>query len=97
MDYIIEFIFEVLLEGSYEIGSEKSIPMPIRIICLLIVLIAFGGLGCIMIYPGYELILQNDIIPGTMSIVIGFILIICGIFVAVKMFRKKKHRREIED
>ena len=97
MEFIIEFLFEVFLEGSIEIGSERSFPLPVRILCLFIVFALFFLLGSSLIYSGYELLLQNDIVFGVISAVIGCIVIIFGIFVAVKMFRKKKNRREIED
>lgn len=95
MDFIIELLVEIVLEGTIALGSEKKIPMPIRILCLIIEWTIFFGLGGLFVYMGYESILQNDMAPGVLLLGLGGFMIIGGIFVAYKMFKKKReHENE---
>lgn len=92
MEILLEFLFELIFEGSIALGSEKKVPMPVRIIALLIVWTFFFGMGGILIYEAYqEYLAQNKsyMILG----IIGALIVIGGIFIAYKMF-KKKHEQE---
>ena len=90
MEFLAELLVEIVLEGTIAIGSEKKVPMPLRILCLLIEWTLFFGLGGLFIYMGYESSLQNDTFSTFMLLGVGLLMIIGGIFIAVKMFRKKK-------
>ena len=41
MEFLIELLFDIIVEGSIAIGSEKTVPMPLRIIAVIISLIVF--------------------------------------------------------
>ncbi len=32
MEFILELLFDIIVEGSFELGSEKKVPIPLRII-----------------------------------------------------------------
>lgn len=44
MDFILEIIFEILIEGCFEITEQKKAPIILRFICGLIVGLIYGGL-----------------------------------------------------
>ena len=95
MEFIIELLVEIVLEGTIAIGSEKKVPMPIRILCGIIEFILFFGFGGLLVYTGYDSLLENDT-SGYFGLVIGIIIIIGGIFIVYKMFKKKrKHEEEL--
>ena len=41
MEILFEFLFEIIIEGSIELGSEKKVPIPLRILAVFIVLAVF--------------------------------------------------------
>ena len=96
MEFILELIFDIIVEGSIEIGSSKKVPMPIRILCLLVEWTVFFGLGGAMIYMAYEAILENDTVAAVALFAVGGLMIIGGIYIAYKMFRKKKEKKQKE-
>ena len=98
MEFILELLFDIIVEGSIELGSEKKVPMPLRIIALLVVWIIFFGMGGICIYESYDAYLAGAMSGAWLAFGFGVFLIIGGIFIAFKMFRKKKdHKLEKEN
>lgn len=54
MELLFEIIFEIIFEGAIEVASSDSrrIPVPLRILCVLIVVAVFGGILALMIFCG---------------------------------------------
>ena len=92
MEFLFELLFEIIIEGSIELGSEKTVPMPIRILAAVIALAIFFGMGGLFIYMGYDEILGGDKTAAIALFSVGALLVFGGIFVVVKMFRKKKEK-----
>ena len=90
MDFLFELLFDIIVEGSIELGSEKTVPMPLRILAAFVVLIVFFGLGGAVAYMGYEAMLENDTGAAVMLFVVGAFFVFGGIFVIFKMFQKKR-------
>lgn len=84
MDFIIELVFDLLLEGSMEVSSNKKISKWIRypILALLILFFATVIFGIIVVGV---LILPKSILGGIFMILIGLIMLIMSII----KFRKK--------
>lgn len=91
MDFLIEFLVELILEGSLEISEDERMPKWLRYICLTIVIIVFSiviiGLFVLGVYIGKE-----NIYAGIFCILIAFILLISGV---VKFEKKYIQRRNI--
>lgn len=94
MEFILELLFDIIVEGSIELGSEKKVPMPLRIAALLVVWTIFFGMGGVFIYEGYEAYIEGAMPGAWMALGFGIFMILGGIFIAYKMFRKKKEREE---
>ena len=90
MEFLFELLFDIIVEGSIELGSEKTVPMPLRILAAFVVLIVFFGLGGAVVYMGYDAMLENDTGAAVMLFVVGAFFVFGGIFVIFKMFQKKK-------
>lgn len=93
MEFIVELLVEIVLEGTIALGSEKKVPMPIRILCLIVTWIIFLGIGGLFVYMGYESLLDNDTM-GYFILGVGILMIFGGIFIAYKMFKKKRERED---
>ena len=90
MEFVLELLFDIIVEGSIELGSEKKIPMPLRILALLIVWTVFFGMGGVFIYEGYNSYIAGESQGTWLALGMGIFMIIGGIFIAYKMFKKKK-------
>ena len=52
MDFILEFLFDLIVEGSLEASTDKKVPLPVRIIAAVILIGVYGGLIGICLYSG---------------------------------------------
>ncbi len=89
LELLLELLFDLIVEGSIELGSEKTIPMPLRILAAIIVLAVFFGMGGLFAYMGYEATLGDDKGAAIMFFAVGVFIVFGGIFSIFKMFRKK--------
>ena len=91
MELLIEFLVDLILEGSLEISEDERMPKWLRYICLTIVITVFSivitGLFVLGVYIGKE-----NIYAGIFCILIAFILLISGV---VKFEKKYIQRRNI--
>lgn len=89
MEFLIEFLVELILEGSMEISEDEKMPRWLRYICLTIVTVVFGGvtigLFVLGVYVGKE-----NIYAGIFFILIAFILLISGIIKFEKKYIEKR-------
>lgn len=90
MDFLIEILLELIIEGSIEISSNKKVPKWIRypaiiLITLFFTIIIFGVLA-LGVY-----ILKRNIFVGIVIILIGLILLISGIREFKKKYIEKKN------
>ena len=90
MEFLLELLFDITIEGSIELGSEKKVPLPIRILAVLIVLAVFFGMGLLFIHMGYDAIMRGDNAAAVVFFGVGVFLIFGGMYIIFKMFRKKK-------
>ena len=78
MEFLIEFLVELILEGSMEISEDEKMPKLLRNMCFIILTLVFGvvtiGLFILGIYIGKE-----NIYAGIFCIIIAFTLLISGI------------------
>ena len=52
MEFIMEIILDLILEGSVEAASSKKVPLPVRILASVILLAVYGGLIGFLVYIG---------------------------------------------
>lgn len=91
MEFIIELLFEIILEGSIELGSSKKVPIPLRILATIIILICYFGLGGFFIYMAY-----TEVTGGIKLFLyaVGLFIFGGGTYIIHKMFRKKRQSQE---
>ena len=93
LEILFELLFEFIVDGSIELGSERTVPKPLRIFAAIIVFAVFFGMGGFLIYQGYDAILMGNIGITILWFVVAAFFILGGIFVIWKMFRKKRQGR----
>ena len=95
MEFIFELIFDIIVEGSIELGSEKKVPMPLRILALLVVLIIFIGMAGIMLFIGYDAMMNGQVAVSILLYAVSVFILAGGMYQVRKMF--KAHREDEED
>lgn len=93
MEGFFELLFEFIVDGCIELGSERAVPKPIRIFAAIIVFAVFFGIGGFLIYLGYDAILTSKIGIAILWFIVAAFFIFGGAFVIWKMFRKKSQGR----
>ena len=88
MEYLIEFILELVLEGGLEATKSNKVPKPIRYIILGIIAILFIAVIGI-IYLTAFLILKQSIIGFILFFVLATFMLISAIIKFKKEYLKK--------
>lgn len=83
MEFIFEFILELLLEGSIEISKSSKIPKYIRYPLIAIISLFFIGVIGLIFLAGI-LSLRENILLGIFFLLIGLFMLL----MSVKKFRK---------
>lgn len=86
MDFVFEILFEIILEGCMLITEEKKIPLPLRILCAILVISFYIGFIGIFIYVAVSN--QSKLL---LLITIGIALLILFAF-AYKYRKFRKHK-----
>lgn len=79
MEFIIEFLIELILEGSFELSKTKKTPKWLRYPLIIFVILFFIGIISIILLTGY-LALSENILLGTIIIIIGLLFLIVSIY-----------------
>lgn len=90
MEFLIEFLVELILEGSMEISKDEKMPKWLRYLCLTIITLVFGVVTIGMFILGI-VVGKENIYAGLFFIIIGFILLISGIVKFEKKYIEKRN------
>ena len=88
MEYLIDFILELVIEGSIEASKNKKVPKPLRYVALIIVLLFFICVISLIIFVGI-LVLKQSIIGGILLILLGIFMVIASVLKFRKMYLLK--------
>jgi len=89
MEFIIELILELLLEGSIEISSNKKVSKWIRYPLIIFIVTTFLTLILLIFYLGLSL-LNDWLLAGIAFLIIGIIMFISAIIKFKKLYLEKK-------
>lgn len=90
MEFLIEILLELILEGGIEISSNKKVPKWIRYPMIVLILLFFTFVIVAILVLGMYILTQN-IFMGIVIITIGVILLISQIIKIRKMYIDKKN------
>ena len=87
MEYLIEFLLDLIIEGSIELLPNEKIPKWIRCILAFIIILFFLTITIGLIVIG-TMVLKESILGGIFIIIVGVILLICSIVKFIKVKNK---------
>ncbi len=90
MDFLFELIFEVIIEGTIELGTSKKVPSPIRVLLLLILGVIFGALIGMFAMIGIDCWKRGDIAIATLLFAIAVALTLFVVFGLGKKYKENK-------
>lgn len=77
MEYLFEFIIELVLEGSIEVSKNRKIPKYIRYPLIVLISLIFMGVIGLILMVGI-LALEENVLLGIFFIILGlFMFILC--------------------
>ena len=93
MDLIFEIIFELIVEGSIEISSNKKISKFIRYPLIFLIVLFFGSIIFMLLYFGICGINKN--LPMSLVLIaLGLFFLIGSIIKFKKIYLEKKEDKE---
>lgn len=92
MEFLFEIVLEIIFEGAFEIASEtdKRVPMPLRILCVLLVIVVCGGAAFLMIFFGVMCLRSGDTGFAVFLLAMGAFFVVAFAWKIVKFFRKQR-------
>ncbi len=54
MDFVLELLLDIILEGCIETAEEKRVPVILRIICAALLILFYCGLVGILLFAAIE-------------------------------------------
>lgn len=90
LELILDFVFDLILEGSIIFISEKKVPIPIRVIAFIVVVLFYLGIGGICIYAGVCSWLDKATITAIIFFALSIFIFIGG-FVQIRKELKKRN------
>lgn len=91
MEYIIEFILELILEGSIEISKNRKVSKYIRYPLIILIVLFFATVIGLILFLGL-FILKENIIAGIIILLIGLFMLISAIIKFRKTYLTKKEK-----
>lgn len=91
MEYIIEFILELIFEVGVEASKSSKVPKFIRYLLITIISISFICVIGLIIFMGIS-ILKNHILGGIIIILFGIFLFIMSIIKFRNTYLKKLNK-----
>lgn len=89
MDFIIELVIELLLEGSIEISSNKRVSRWIRYPLIVFIVTLFAGIILLMLYLSFSL-LNKNVLVAILILIISLFMLISAIIKFKKLYLEKK-------
>lgn len=85
MDILLEFLLELVVEGSLELGTSRRVPKPVRIAALLVFAVFWCAVIGLLIFTGVLLTKSVGILPGLPL----FLIAALCVWKTISAFRKK--------
>ena len=92
MEFVLELLFEIIVEGSIELSTHKKVPMPLRVLAFIICFGLFGFIAGGISVIGINYLADNNIGGAIFFFVISLLLILCFIYVIHKAYKDQDQR-----
>lgn len=73
MDILFEIVLEIIFEGAFEVASEtdRRVPLPLRILCLFLVIAVLGSTIFLMIFFGVKCLVDGETAFAVFLLAVG--------------------------
>lgn len=88
MELIFELIFEIIVEGSLELGVSKKIPWPVRMLALAVFLLIYGALIGLFFFVAMGQMNEGNTVAAVFFISVDIFLAFGVIWAIVKKYRE---------
>lgn len=88
MEFLFELLFEIVFEGSLELGTYRKVPMPLRILALLVFAAIWIGITGVIFYVGYGVMKGGNIAAAVLFYVVAVGLLVGGVYAIIKKYRE---------
>lgn len=95
MEYLFEFLLELILEGSIEASQNPKVPKGIRYLLITIVSLFFLSVIGLIFFTG-TLMLKENFVLGILFYALGFCMLLMGILKFRKVYIKKTNQKQEE-
>lgn len=92
MEFICEFIFEILFESSIEVSKNKKVSKYIRYPLIAIIFLFFIAVIGLIFFVGV-IALKESVIAGIIFILIGLYMIVASIIKLKKIYLSKTNNK----
>lgn len=89
MELFFELIFEIIVEGTLEIGTSRKVPLVIRILAFLVFLAIFGGITVLLFLCGIRALQEGRRAAGILFLVVALGLAIGSVYMILKRARSR--------
>jgi len=93
MEILFELLFDIILEGSFEVGTSRKVPMPLRILALLVFFGICGGILAVLFLAGYVVLQDGKTIGAIILFAIDVALLIGFIYGIKKKIKEKRQKK----
>lgn len=94
MEVLLEFIFEIILEGSVELSTNRKVPTPFRILATLVLLVVYGGLIAIVVMIMQECWQEGNMAAFWVVTIIGVGILVMLAYAARKKYKEMREKKK---
>ncbi len=93
MEFFLEVLFDLILEGSIEIGTSRKVPLVLRILALTLLVVIYGAFVMFLAVVAVTMWKDGSIVGSILVICID-VLFTCMVVLAIR--KKYRERRSIK-
>ena len=94
MDFIFELLFEVILEGSYYLVTNKKVALWIRILVSIPLIIVYGGLFLLFLMLMFDCLKEHDYLFAFIMFIVNIIYVGMIVYFLIKKRKEVLHEKD---
>ena len=91
LEFLFELIFEIIIEGSFELGASKKVWLPIRILSLILFIAIYVGFFALFIFVSIS-IMETNLAGGILLLVIFVAIAVGGVYGFAKKYKERRKK-----
>ncbi len=92
MEFVFELLFEIIIEGTLDIGTTKKVPLFFRIIAMIGFLAVYVGIVGLLLIYGVDALRSQDLFGGVLCIFTALVVLAGCIYMVAKKLREREHK-----